>query len=237
MKSLLRSFGIFIRQIIRDNMLWGVCFTPLLTAFVFRFGIPYVEALLCAHFQRETILTDYYRLLDLILCFIPSYMFCFASAMVMLTERDENMVGYMAVTPVGKTGYVLSRLIFPACISIPFSVVLAYFFSLTDWNFLILLASALLMSLLSIAIALFIFSFSRSRVEGMAMAKMSGLITVGMIIPFFISSDTQYLVAFLPSFWAAKLCIDENMMFVLPALAVSLVWIGLLIRRFRRKLM
>lgn len=236
MKPLLRSFGIFIRQIIRDDMLWAVCLAPLLTALLFRFGIPYAETLLCTHFQRQTILADYYLLFDLVLCLMPSYMFCFASAMVMLTERDENMAGYMAVTPVGKTGYVLSRLVLPATISIPFSILLTLFFSLTDWDYLMLSEAGLLMSLLSVAVALFIFSFSRNRVEGMAMAKMSGLMLVGLVVPFFVLSGVQYFVAFLPSFWAAKLCMEGNSLLMLPALAVSLVWIWMLGRRFGRKL-
>jgi fluoroquinolone transport system permease protein len=235
-KPLLRSFGIFIRQIIRDDMLWAVCLAPLLVALLFRFGIPYAESLLCAHFQRQTILADYYLLFDLVLCLMPSYMFCFASAMVMLTERDENMAGYMAVTPVGKTGYVLSRLVLPATISIPFSILLTQFFSLTDWDYLLLSEAGLLMSLLSVAVALFIFSFSRNRVEGMAMGKMSGLMLVGLVVPFFVLSDAQYLVAFLPSFWAAKLCVEGNSLLMLPALAVSLVWLWMLGRRFGRKL-
>lgn len=117
MKPLLYSFGIFFRQIIRDNMLWGVCLAPLLTALIFRFGLPYAEALLCAYYQRQAILADYYLIFDLWLCLISSYMLCFASAMVMLTERDENMAAYLAVTPVGKTGYVLSRLVLPAALA------------------------------------------------------------------------------------------------------------------------
>ncbi len=236
MKPLLRSFGIFIRQIIRDDMLWAVCLAPLLTALLFRFGIPYAETLLCAHFQRQTILAGYYLLFDFVLCLMPSYMFCFASAMVMLTERDENMAGYTAVTPVGKTGYVLSRLVLPVAISIPFSILLMCFFSLTDWDYLTLSAVSLLMSLLSTAVALFIFSFSRNRVEGMAMAKMSGLMFVGLAAPFFVLSDAQYLFAFLPSFWAVKLCLEDNSLLMLPALAVSLAWIWMLGRRFERKL-
>ena len=102
MKPLLRSFAIFVRQIARDNMHWAVCLAPLLTAFFFRFGIPYTETLLCAYFQRKKILADYFLLFDMWLCLTPSYMFCFSSAMVMLTGKDENMAGYMAVTPVGK---------------------------------------------------------------------------------------------------------------------------------------
>lgn len=236
MKPILRSFGIFIRQITRDNMLWAVCLAPFITALLFRFGIPYVEILLCSYFEREKILADYYLLFDLMLCLMPSYMLCFASAMVMLTERDENMAGYMSVTPVGKRGYVLSRLILPAAIAFPFSIVLTYFSSLTDLNFMILSQASLLMSISSTAIALFIFSFSRNRVEGMAMAKMSGLMFAGLVMPFFVLSDAQYLVAFLPSFWVAKLCMEEKDLLMLLALVVSLGWIVILGHRFIRKL-
>lgn len=236
MKTLLRSFGIFVRQIVRDDMLWAVCLAPLLTALFFHFGIPYAENQLCAYFNRQAILADYYLLFDLMMCIMPSYMFCFASAMVMLSERDENMAGYMAVTPLGKTGYMLSRLVLPAAISIPLSILLTDIFSLTGWNYSMLLGAALLMSLLSVAIALFIFSFSRNRVEGMAMGKMSGLILIGLVVPFFVLTDVQYLVSFLPSFWAAKFCMEENGLFMIPALVISFIWIWMLSHRFGRKL-
>lgn len=163
-------------------------------------------------------------------------MLCFASTMVMLTERDENMAGYMAVTPVGKRGYLLSRLVFPGAIAFFYLLLLTYFFALTDWNLMLLLAVSLLMILSSAAAMLLIVSFSRNRVEGMAMAKMASLIFLGSVVPFFVLSDAQYLAAFLPSFWAAKLCMEGNSLLVPPALAISFAWIGVLGRKFERKL-
>jgi fluoroquinolone transport system permease protein len=74
---------------------------------------------------------------------------------------------------------------------------LTQFFALTDWNFLILSEASLLMSFLTVGVALFIFSFSRNKVEGMAMAKLSGLMLIGLAVPFFIFSDVQYFAAFL----------------------------------------
>jgi len=161
-KPLWHSFGIFLLQITRDKMLWAVCLAPFLTAVIFRFGLPYAEALLCAYWQKQTILADYYMLFDLWLCLTPSYMLCFASAMVMLTERDENMAGYIAVTPIGKTGYVFSRLVLPAAIAFFFSFFLTYFFALFAWDILTLSAVSLLLSLSSTVAALFIFSYSRN---------------------------------------------------------------------------
>jgi fluoroquinolone transport system permease protein len=217
-------------------MLWAVCLAPLLTALLFRFGIPQIENLLRGYLQRQEVLSSYYLLFDLFLCFMPSYMFCFASAMVMLTERDENMARYIAVTPVGKKGYVLSRLVLPAVIAMLVSIVMTRFFALTAWDFGILSAACLLMSLLSMTVALLIFTSSRNRVEGMVISKMSGLLVLGLAAPFFMLSDMQYLFSFMPSFWVAKLCLEGNYLVLLPGILISLAWIWPFYRRFDSKL-
>lgn len=236
MKSLFQSFGMFVRQVFQDSMLAAVCVTSVLSAFFIRFGIPTIEGVLCEYFQKAVILGDYYLLFDLLLSLVTPYMLCFASAMVMLAEYDENMASYLAVTPVGKRGYILSRLVFPAAISFLVSVLLMNWFSLTTWSFGMILLTCLLTSLASIAVALLLFSFSHNRVEGMAMAKLSGLLMLGLPVPFFLISNVQYLFSPLPSFWIAKFCLEQNTLFLLPAILSSVIWIGLLYRKFDRKL-
>lgn len=225
----------FIRQIFSDNMLWAVCIAPFLTASLFRFGVPYIDSLLCAEFQTP-ILGDYYLLFDLFLCLITPYMFCYASSMVMLSEFDDHMTGYMSVTPVGKFGYLISRLGIPAALSFFVSVFLMSFFTLTKWPLWLLLLSCLLNCVMSVAVSLLIFSLSRNRVEGMAMAKMSGLFMLGLFAPFFLKTGIQYLLAPLPSFWLAKLCLDKNILFLPPAILTLAIWLKLLSGRFKRKL-
>lgn len=236
MKSQWRSFKMFIRQIWEDDMLVAVSIAPLLVACLFRFVIPYVERLLCEYFDKTSILADYYLLLDMFLSLITPYMFCFASAMVMLTEYDENMTNYIAVTPIGKRGYLISRLAFPAAISFLASVVIMLWFTLTVWPFYMILITCLLTCVLSIAVSLFIFIFSHNRVEGLAVAKLSGLIMLGLPVPFFITSKVQYLFFVLPSFWIAKLCMDRYFLFLLPAILVSALWVCMLSKKFCRKL-
>lgn len=237
MKSLFLSFRMFILQIFKDSMLAAVCIAPVLTALFFRFGIPFAERILCGYFGKQVILANYYLLFDLFLSLVTPYMFCFASAMVMLTEYDENMAGYLAVTPVGKNGYAVSRLLFPAIISILASVLLIQWFSLTRWLFGMALITCLLTSLLSIAVSLLLFSFSHNRVEGMAMAKLSGLLMLGLPVPFFLSSNVQYLFSLLPSFWIAKLVLEHNALFLPPAMISLFIWLGLLYRKFNQKIM
>jgi fluoroquinolone transport system permease protein len=73
-------------------------------------------------------------------------------------------------------------------------------------------------------------------VEGLAVAKLSGLFMLGLPIPFFLFSNVQYWFFFLPSYWIAKLCIEQNYIFGVPALLSSILWMKILYRKFDRKL-
>lgn len=236
MKPMLRSFTQFIRQILEDKMLWAACVAPVLAAVFFRFVVPYAETMLCRYFEQQLILSDYYLMLDLFLCLITPYMICFASTMVMLLEADTNMTSYMAVTPVGRRGYIVSRLVFPAVIALIVSVILMLVFALTVWPLWLLLVTCLMMSALSVVVSLLIFSIARNKVEGMAMAKMSGFFMLGLPVPFFLKSDVQYLFAPLPSFWLTKLSLNANLLFLLPAVITLVLWMWLLYRKFSLKL-
>ncbi|MDF2656463.1 MAG: hypothetical protein K0R19_2937 [Bacillota bacterium] len=236
MKPLFRSFSMFILQIARDRMLYAVCISPVLAGLFFRFGIPYIETLLCSTFQETSILKEYYLLFDLFLCTLTPFLFCFSASMVVLTEHDENMTRYLAVTPVGKKGYLISRFLFPAAISFIVSMLLLQVFSLTVWHASMMLIVCLLGSLLCVATSLLVVGLSRNRVEGMAVTKLSGMVLMGLIVPFFVISKVQYLFFFLPSFWLAKLSRDGNYFLLVPSAAASLIWIFLLYRRSEKKL-
>lgn len=236
MRPLYYSFALFVRQIWKDSMLVAACAGAVLTALFFRFGIPALEAALCAAFHKDAILLDYYLLFDSVLAFVTPYMFCFASAMMMLTEYDENMANYLAVTPVGKKGYIVSRLVFPAIIALLVSLGFVHWFSLTTWSFFMALSACALTALMSIAVALILFSYSHNRVEGMAMAKLSGLLLLGLAVPFFLSSNEQYLFSFLPSFWIAKYILEQDVLLFVPALLSTLLLIWALCRKFIRKI-
>lgn len=217
-------------------MLYAVCLAPLLAAVFFKFGIPVLEEELCAYLNITALLSGYYLLFDLFLAILAPFMISFASSMVMLTEYDENMVGYMAVTPVGKSGYIISRLLFPAVISFVATIILLLLFSLTDISLVYIVLLSMLGSVLSIAVSLLLVSFSHNRVEGMALSKLSGIILLGLPVPFFIFSGVQYLFSALPSFWIGKMLRDGNIFLLFPALLTSVLWIAVLYRRFKQKI-
>lgn len=236
MKVLLRSFAMFIRQITEDYMLAGVFFAPLLMALAFRFGVPYLEAMLTSQFSSPQIIAPYYLLFDLFMCLATPYFFCFVSVLVMLSEYDENMVNYLAVTPLGRRGYFVSRLVFPAVLSLAASLVLVKLFALTVWAWQMLFITCVVSCLMSVAMTFLLFSFSNNRVEGMALGKIANIYSIGLFVPFFIQSWPQYLFAPLPSYWMAKICVESDPFLLFPAVLTSLVWIGILYRKFEHKL-
>jgi fluoroquinolone transport system permease protein len=226
----------FVRQVFKDSMLAAVCFAAAVTTVFIRFGVPLLEGYLCAYLQKTSVLADYYLLFDLLLALIVPYLLCFASAMMMLTEYDENITAYLAVTPVGKPGYILSRIGFVAVFGFAASAFLLARFSLTAWPPEILVPACLFSVLTSMAASMLLFSFSHNRVEGLALGKLSGLLLMGMPVPFFVRTNVQYLFSPLPSFWLAKFCLRQNTVFLLFALLTALAWILLPYRRFGRKL-
>lgn len=235
MKALVASFALFWRQIAKDNMLIMLCVAPLLIGFIFKFGIPFAEIRLTEYFDLSAILSPYYLMFDLFLVSIAPILFCFASAMVILGEIDDNISNYLAVTPIGKSGYLISRLVFPAFISFIFSSILMFIFSLSDVGVFVNLIVSLLSGGIGVMVAMMIITLSSNKVEGMAIGKLTGFIMLGVPVPFFILGTTQYLACFLPSFWIAKFAITANFLYAIGALGCLTLWGTVLYKRFVRK--
>ena len=236
MRSILKSFKIFVQQLTSDGMLVMILIAPLLIGVIFKFGIPFLEMQLTNYFVKDVILEDYYILFDLLLVILTPYLICFAASMTMLDEYDSNIINHLCITPLGKKGYLFSRLVLPLVLAFIISIVIVSIFSITSWNILMIIIISLLTSLLSLTATLIVFSFSTNKIEGLAIAKLSGLVMMGIVIPFVIIDNAQYYFSFLPSFWIAKYLITSNLTNFLIALTLITIWILVLYRRFIRKL-
>lgn len=232
---ILASFRMFIRQIFSDSMLAAACAAPFLAGTTFRFGIPALEKLIEKYIGIPDSITPYYLLVNLFLGILAPFMLCFASSMVILEERDQGVGPYMMVTPVGKFGYIISRLLIPAGISAGVSVLVLLLFGISGLSFPLLLCVAFGMSLISVLLSLLITSFSRNRVEGMAIAKLSGIIFSGLAVPFFVKPPYTYLAAPLPTYWIAEFTLRPSFFSFLAFIGVCLLSISILFPIFQKK--
>ena len=235
MKAIYLSFLQMLRQMKQDVMLMVIVLVPFFAGAVFRFIVPVIEDLLTGYFGMGEILTPYYDLIDLFLIIITPSMFNYVVAMVILEEADDHMIAYLAVTPLGKKGYLFSRLGATGLISFPASLLMAALFSLTNMNKLTLIGIALAGTIQGVVVALLIVALSTNKVEGMAVGKMAALFSIGAVAPYFIAGKVQCIFAVLPSFWMAK-AVQEN---ASPALLISILlavlWMVLLSGKFIRK--
>jgi len=227
----------YLNQIAKDAMLFLSCLAPVLYGLFMKFGIPAAEKFLTGYYSREEVLVPYFLIFDLFLVVLTPMMFSFASSMVILGEIDDGITKYMSVTPLGRGGYLISRLILPLTLSFVVSIIVMNVFSLDIISFEMIILLSFLSSVLGFITTMMVVSLSANKVEGMAITKMSGISMIGIILPFFVLTRIQYLAIMLPSFWMAKFALEGKITYLILCVMVSAGWILLLLRKFMRKTM
>jgi fluoroquinolone transport system permease protein len=235
-KRLWISFKQYINQIARDAMLFLSCLAPILYGLFIKFGVPAAEKFLTGYYSREEVLVPYFIIFDLFLVVLTPMMFSFASSMVILGEIDDGITKYMSVTPLGRGGYLTSRLVLPLIFSLLVSIIVMNVFSLTIISLEMIAVLSFLSSVLGFITSMMVVSLSANKVEGMAITKMSGISMIGILLPFFVSARIQYLAIILPSFWMAKYAMEGKITYLILCIMVSAGWILLLLRKFMKKI-
>ncbi len=223
----------FVRQ---DMMLLAAGLSPFLIGVAMHFGIPAIEKELIRITGLSCVMTPYYSLFDIFYAAITPVMFCFVAAMVMLEEHDEHIDRYLFVTGLGKRGYFASRLVIPGIAAFIVTVALLPFFRLSEIKAIMMIFLSVAGTLQGIIITLLVVALSSNKLEGMALTKMSSLIMLGAIAPYFIPVPYRYCLAFLPSFWTGMTVVEERLAFMLMNIIVSGIWIYVLWRRFEKKI-
>ena len=236
MKAIYMNFSQMLRQMKQDVMLSIIALVPFLAGAAFRFIIPVAEGLITDYFGASAIIAPYYELIDLFLIILTPSMLNYVVAMVILEEADDHMAAYLAVTPLGKTGYLLSRLGVTGLITFPVSIFVAVLFHLSTMDILTTTGIALAGTFQGVAVALLIVALSTNKVEGMAVGKMATLFSIGAFAPYFISGKAQYYLLFLPSFWMAKAIQPGNYSMLIISISLAVLWMVFLSAKFMRKI-
>ncbi len=236
LKRLLISFKQFLGQITKDAMLFLICTAPFLFGFFIRFGIPFAEKLLTEYYNNAAVLFPYYLIFDLLLAVLTPMMYGFVSAMVILGDIDDGITNYVSVTPLGKNGYLYSKLGFPVIISLFITILVLLVFSLTKLTLGLVIGLTMLTCILGFIMSIMVITISTNKVEGMAVMKLSGILAIGIPAPFFISGNLQYLLFFFPSLWIAKFAISNEIVYFLISIITSFIWILVLLKRFKGKI-
>ena len=236
MKAIYRSFLNMLKFIRRDMMLIAALAAPFLAGIAIRFIVPFIEKTLIGFTGMNAVISPYYGLFDILFASVAPAMFCFIAAMVMLEERDEHIDRYLFITGLGKSGYIVSRIVIPALFSFAITAALLPVFGLTTPSAAQILLLSLTGTLQGITIALLVVTLSSNKLEGMAITKLSSLIIFGAVVPYFVPTPFSFFAFFLPSFWIGKAIIENNMIFMLLSIIAAGCWIMILQKKYFKKL-
>lgn len=182
MKRILSSTIQVFKQIKSDPMMFAACFTPFVMGALIKSGIPFLERI------TDFSLRAHYPIFDLLLSIMAPVLLCFAFAMITLEEIDDKVSRYFSITPLGKSGYLFTRLGVPSIISAIIAFIVLLLFSLEKLSIGMTICLALLGSVQAIIVSLMIITLSSNKLEGMAVTKLAALTLLGIPAPFFIDS-------------------------------------------------
>ena len=131
MKKVWAAFRQLTAAIWSDAMLATCLFAPILIGLVLRFGVPALEGALAASTGSPHALMPFYALFDLFLSLMTPLMLVFSGIMVILEELDDGTARYLMITPLGKSGYLLSRLGMFGILSIGYNIAISAIFTLS----------------------------------------------------------------------------------------------------------
>lgn len=233
MKAVRLAFLQMLSFLRRDMMLAAACIAPVLIGFLFRFGLPALEKVLVGYFHMTEFLAPYYEIFDIFFSMLSPFLFCYVAAMIILEERDEKIAKYLFVTPLRKNGYLIARIGLPCAAAFAVTVCLLPPFKLTALGAGTVVYLSLAGALQGMLLALLIVTLSSNKLEGMAVTKLSSVMILGVLVPYFVSGKIQYMFAFLPAFWVGRAVHFGGILPMGISIIISLAWIALLIKRLR----
>lgn len=202
--QVVRALGpVDARGIWRDPLLkWLVAFA-LALGLIVRFGLPALTGWLA-----ETHGFDLVPYWPLVMSGIVMTLAQIAGTIVgflLLDQRDDGTLTALSVTPLPPRGYLAYRLATPLAASVVLTVATMLIAGGHGLGFGALVVAAIGAAPLAPLFALYLAAFASNKVQGFALAKANGFLTLPPLLAWFVEPPHQYWFGLVPTYWPAKL--------------------------------
>lgn len=194
------------RNVTRDPLLLLVAAVPLLLASLVRVGFPWAVALAAPHVALEPYAP-----------FVVGYMLVLtpmlvggATGFMLLDEREEQVLAAIAVTPLGKRGWLAYRVAVPVGATAAMGVAAVYLTGLEPPPVGHLPVIVVLAAVEAPLATLFLAAFAANKVQAMALAKAGTLVVVAPFAALFVAVPWQYVAGLLPQYWVVRLALAST---------------------------
>ncbi|WP_010098060.1 ABC transporter permease [Ornithinibacillus scapharcae] len=193
------------KNVLRDPLMVLVLGIPIYLFILVKFGIPFVDIQLSKYTYFQ--LMDHF---DLIICFIVlivPMMIGMLTGFLLLDEKDDGIINYMAITPMKKLGFIGYRVTLPLIISFIISTVLVLLFLIGEEsvNWGLLLIVLVVVSLFGPLITMYLASLCENKVEGISYAKLISIFSVAPIVTYMFESWWTGFAYIIPVTWVVEL--------------------------------
>ena len=198
-----RALGpIDIRSIWRDSLLRWIFAMALGLGFLLRWGIPPLTVDLANDYGFD--LAAYYPLvMSMMLPTLPILVGVIIG-FLLLDERDDRTLSALQLTPLTLRGYLIYRLTLPIALSVVLTLAVFWIADLVEVGAAELLIASMAAGLLAPIFALFLAGFANNKVQGFALSKANGVITIPPLAAWFVDEPWQWLFGVVPTYWPIK---------------------------------
>jgi len=227
-----------LKSLSRDNFLILIYCIPVFIALLFRFAVPVAAGLV----HEWVDLTAHYAFIMSFLTFMTPSFVGMVMGFMLLDDRDEDILSYMAVTPLSRTGYLVYRIISPVLVSFFLMYIMLFIAGLTPVPVVRLIPVGIMAAMEAPILALFLAAFANNKVEGLAVYKLAGIIFLAPFVGYFVPSGWQYVAGIFPPFWVSKAflaCYEPHTgywLYLGIGFVVHETFIHLMMNRFKRRI-
>lgn len=228
------------RKIMREPFFWLILLAPFLLGWGLNLLLPY-----WAGRVESFDLTSYYPIIVALFVLVSPLYYGVVLGLLVLEEKDENVLLAVAVTPLQLNNYLLARVIVYTIVSLPLVVIVHELIDVIEISLLKLFFVAIAASLNTAMVVMLLAAFCKNQLEGFVIGKaMSPLILLPLGM-FFVPDYWHLICGVLPTYWpimAYYTAIAESgsdvffVATILMSLLVQPITAVLLYRRFNRAL-
>lgn len=221
--------------IMREFILVYIMLAPLFMIAIFKWQLPNIVAWAAPYVN----LNQYMHLISLMVVLFAPMLFGLVVGLMMLDERDENVLEAIAVTSISKEFYLSYRLIVVYIVSFFYTFLAMAYFNVHVVSISQQIPLFLLNALIAPFTVLLLVTFSGNKIEGLVYAKAGNFLTWAPIVAYFLSPPYRYIFAIFPTYWTAFAyfaAIDGDSSFMLLILAgfvVNIVELYFLGKKFQ----
>ncbi len=216
-----------IKLIFRDPIMVVFAILPLFLMFLFRFGLPALFQFIASKTNFTPGLYDNYIFAGSLI--MTPYMTGTLAGFMMLDEKDGNVLDLILVTPRGFGGYLGSRLMVPAILSVFYTLFAFLLFHTYGYAFSLMPGIVVMMILLSSITALILFSAAKNKAQGLTYAKGLGLLMLPVFFDLINNSLLKKLGYLSPYYWIYDYLVFRSMKSLLLGVLINVLWFLLMI--------